>query len=550
MRWRTTVPIVVTLALALVSTVPAAAAMPPGFSANSKASVQGGSGWNEPAGVTGADNARYVSFQAPSRVSRATRASNWSETGFTAYDNAKPDGDLGDVTMAADRSGAVFLSHLTQNLQADIDYTRDGGATWQTAFNVAQLPFNPSAQPLAVDRPWIAAYSPDTNFLHTRVYLQYHDFVASTVWVVPCSVAFNATSGVDELKCGAPESSSNVQTACNSIPGGIAVAPPGSPHAGRVYSVWSTADPQTNATSGCNITQLAPFYRIYSAWSDNADAGPAATWHQSPVYIGPVNDPKCPQTAPVSGVSTATCADVSELFTPVAIDRAGNAYVAFVDYIDTLHAAYDVYLEVSMDGGTTWNGKADGSGLPFRVNHQTGTHFFPTVAAGDAGRVAIGYVATSYVDRPYQAGDTCPTQVPPMTSCQGKAMPEPPSTAWQVFVAESTNATTTSPSFSEVRVSDPKVIIHYGDVCNLGIYCSGDQKGNRSLLDDNIVFIDGAGFVTYAWTDQREDPTLLADASGSNADSNQRKWDQVYTACQTSGPSLYAKPNLALRTCQ
>lgn len=137
-----------------------------------------------------------------------------------------------------------------------------------------------------------------------------------------------------------------------------------------------------------------------------------------------------------------------------------------------------------------------------------------------------------------------------MTSCQGKAMPEPPSTAWQVFVAESTNATTTSPSFSEVRVSDPKVIIHYGDVCNLGIYCSGDQKGNRSLLDDNIVFIDGAGFVTYAWTDQREDPTLLADASGSNADSNQRKWDQVYTACQTSGPSLYAKPNLALRTCQ
>jgi len=158
MRWRTTVPIVVTLALALVSTVPAAAAMPPGFSANSKASVQGGSGWNEPAGVTGADNARYVSFQAPSRLSRATRASNWSETGFTAYDNAKPDGDLGDVTMAADRSGAVFLSHLTQNLQADIDYTRDGGATWQTAFNVAQLPFNPSAQPLAVDRPWIATF--------------------------------------------------------------------------------------------------------------------------------------------------------------------------------------------------------------------------------------------------------------------------------------------------------------------------------------------------------------------------------------------------------
>src|SRR5438270_7140640 len=229
MRWRTTVPIVVTLALALGSDVPAAAVMPPGFSANSKASVQGGSGWNEPAGVTGADNARYVSFQAPSRLSRATRASNWSETGFTAYDNAKPDGDLGDVTMAADRSGAVFLSHLTRNLQADIDYTRDGGATWQTAFNVAQLPFNPSAQPLAVDRPWIAAYSPDTNFLHTRVYLQYHDFVASTRWVVPCSLAFNATSGVAELKCGGPESRPHVRPARNAIPGRLGGRAPRSP---------------------------------------------------------------------------------------------------------------------------------------------------------------------------------------------------------------------------------------------------------------------------------------------------------------------------------
>src|SRR5207245_9185571 len=132
------------------------------------------------------------------------------------------------------------------------------------ASTVTHLCLNRTAQPLAADRPWSAAYSPDTNFLLTRVYLQYHDFVASTVWVVPCSVAFNATSGVDELKCGAPESSSNVQTACNSIPGGIAVAPPGSPHAGRVYSVWSTDDPQTTATSGCHITQPAPFYRIYA----------------------------------------------------------------------------------------------------------------------------------------------------------------------------------------------------------------------------------------------------------------------------------------------
>jgi len=52
------------------------------------------------------------------------------------------------------------------------------------------------------------------------------------------------------LACGAPVPVSNAQTACDSIPGGVAVSPAGSAHPGRVYAVWSTADPQTNAASG------------------------------------------------------------------------------------------------------------------------------------------------------------------------------------------------------------------------------------------------------------------------------------------------------------
>ena len=56
-------------------------------------------------------------------------------------------------------------------LQADIDYTRDDGKTWHTANDVANLP-SPGAgsnSPFLVDRPWIAAYSPDTNYKHTQV---------------------------------------------------------------------------------------------------------------------------------------------------------------------------------------------------------------------------------------------------------------------------------------------------------------------------------------------------------------------------------------------
>ena len=506
---------------------------PPKFGSNTRASVQvnpdnsTGGGWNEPSGVTGSDGAQYVAFQFPSRLSRATNDRNWSDTGYTKYQNSKTDGDFGDVTLAADKAGTVFFSHINGNLEADIDYTRDGGKTWRTAFNVAQLHTQTSASPFLVDRPWIAAYSPDTDFHHTRVYMEYHDFAPSVVWVVPCSMASGS------LRCGAPEPVSNPQTACNSIPGGIAVAPPGSPHAGRVYAVWSTADPLTNVSSGCNITMLAPFYSIYVAFSDHADAGVGAHWKQAPVFIGPTDQEQC---TPSTIVGAPSCADVSEIFTPIAIDQGGTAYVAFVDYLDSIDKNYDVYLESSPDG-TTWNGKTNGSGLPVRVDHSPGTHFFPDVVAGDAGHVAVGYIGTPISTRPFTTDDTCPSEVPPLTSCAGKAMPVPPGAPWYAYVSMST-AGISSSAFNEVRVSDRGVVIHYGDVCNLGIYCAGDQSTNRSLLDATKVFLDPKGRVCYAWTDQRQDPNLRADAEGSNAQAKQQPYDQVFTACQVSGEQL------------
>jgi len=36
----------------------------------------------------------------------------------------------------------------------------------------------------------------------------------------------------------------------------------------------------------------------------------------------------------------------------VAVDQAGNVYIGFIDYIDTLSKRYNVYIERSLDGGT------------------------------------------------------------------------------------------------------------------------------------------------------------------------------------------------------
>ncbi len=517
------------------------------YNGNSQATSQTPAGWNEPSGIAGSDGELYIASQNPNvpkgsadtTLSQSADGITWHEnTAYYSYLNGRAEGQTGDVTMAADRAGTVFLGHLTAALQADIDYTRDDGKSWQTANDVASVasPGAASSEPLLVDRPWIGVFSPDSNYKDTKVYLEYHDFVTSDVYIVTCSM----TTG--SLQCGTPVAVSNPQTACNSIPGGVAVSPPGSSHPGRVYAVWTTADPQTNVASGCNYTQLAPFYQLYVAWSDAPTD--SSSWHQVPVYIGPHGSSEnCPATAPVQGVSTNTCADMSELFTPLAVDSAGNVYVSFIDYVDTIDKHYDVYLERSLDGGSTWDGKSDGSGQPVMVSDAGGTHYIPNLTAGSAGRVAVVYYRTDYATRPFENGDTCPPPgAPPETSCQGKNQPEPPSAAWTLDVAQSTNATSVHPDFNQVQASDPRVVVHYGDVCNLGIYCDGSSTGNRSLFENNTVFPDSRGHLVAAWGDQRLDPKGAQDAAQSNAQNLQLMYGEIFATSQRSGSPLYVVP--------
>src|SRR5205807_9127440 len=181
-------------------------------------------------------------------IANSTNGVKWLEDkGYYSYMKTKNDGTLGDVTMTSDRAGTVFVGHINGNLEADIEYTRNDGKTWHSANGVAKLqsPGGGSNSPQLVDRPWIAAYNPHKNLHHTTVYMEYHDFTTSAVYVIGCSMS------TGKLVCTAPAVASNTETGCNSIPGGIAVSPRGSRHPGRVYAVWSTADPQTNVVSGC-----------------------------------------------------------------------------------------------------------------------------------------------------------------------------------------------------------------------------------------------------------------------------------------------------------
>ena len=296
-----------------------------------------------------------------------------------------------------------------------------------------------------------------------------------------------------------------------------------------MYATWITGDPALNAATGCNTTQLSPYYAVYVAYSDHADSSSPA-WKIVSVYQGPKTEARCAE----KGSGIGTCDDDAHLFPHLAVDNGGNAYVTWVGYISSLDPHYDVYLSSSRDGGDTW------SQSPHRVDNLGGYKVMPAIVAGDAGRVAIAWMGTSFDSQPYETGDMCPTNVPPQHTCAGKPKPQSPDSPWYVYVAQSVNGASGRPRFNTVRVSD--AVGHYGDYCTLGIYCDSSSTGNRSLLDAMTIFTDAGGYLQVGWTDQREDPNGLADAADPKAGQKQGAFDQIYTACQTGGPSLFAHP--------
>ena len=86
-----------------------------------------------------------------------------------------------------------------------------------------------------------------------------------------------------------------------------------------------------------------------------------------------------------------SCQDVSEIFSSIAVDQAGNVYVAYVRRdISQRHPEYDVYVATSSDGGNVFTSH--------KANTDGGTHYFPWVAAGGNGGVDVVFYDTPYVE--------------------------------------------------------------------------------------------------------------------------------------------------------
>jgi len=222
------------------------------------------------------------------------------------------------------------------------------------------------------------------------------------------------------------------------------------------------------------------------------------------------NDP-CAPNPPQPPSDPSTCQDVSELFTSVATDDAGNVYVAYIRRdASQPHPEYDVNLAVSRDGGRTFTSHV--------INSDTGTHYMPWVAAAGDGGVDV-----VYYDTPVVAG----------VGQFNKPAAAPATAQWTVQMSQSLDGGRT---WTQSQVSDHPV--YFGDICSTGIFCGqGSQFGwgdDRILFDDFGVAVGPDGGARVAWTDAHDSWTGKCQPGGTVS----CQTTHVEFACQSGGTGL------------
>jgi hypothetical protein len=357
----------------------------------------------------------------------------------------------GDQDIVVNTNGDVLATDLDvayASVQISKDQGKSFNAGTQTAFED--------------DRPWLTAAG-------QNVYVAYHDFTAETPIVCTSHDGGNTfptcipTFGADASVANCVE---------NTVPSRSLSIDPTNFSLNFMYSCSTAAENAQHPPFG-------PLHDFYLAQS--FDGG--LTWTTHTVFQADTSNGKAPS--------------YGNIFGNVAIDSGGNYYALFDGTADDNNAdtnPYHVYLEVSTDHGQTWS-------KPIQVDHDAngaGTHVLAHLAVTSSGNVDVVWYGTSATGEPNGVCGTLVSQSP-CTDSSGKPDGLAPYTdanapAWNVYLAQSTNALSASPTFKQVAANATPT--HYGEICTNGLVCG---SSDRSILDYISVAVDCKGFAHIAY---------------------------------------------------
>jgi hypothetical protein len=331
---------------------------------------------------------------------------------------ARPDGPPGggDSDVALDDQGFVYFADLEGALdELGVSVSNDGGHNWRK---------NPAAvQQTIVDRQWLAIDNgPTTGSGDNTVFLSFH------------------TTAVGTFVYSAPGSSGpNDQT------GGLVFQ--------NAKSLPGPVDPVAGDATRAQL-RYDPFKRnLYYACKEK-DHVRVSVAHVLPGQRTGL------QFANYNGPKTPGGGDLSGLFPAMAVDKAGNVYIAWID-----GTTYNLYYSFSKDEGKTWSAAV-------KVNNGSAvTNEFDWAQAGASGKLALAWYATDV----HQLSDTMPPSLDPAQADAATNY------KWYGYVALISNAASSTPAIAQTRFTEKPM--HYGAICNQGTLCAADTTADRTMAD-------------------------------------------------------------------
>jgi hypothetical protein len=246
-----------------------------------------------------------------------------------------------------------------------------------------------------------------------------------------------------------------------------------------------------NGATGAGAGYM-PAHSLWTACSTNG----GTTWTNTLVYK-----------------NTNTSIGLMNLWPESAVDSSGNFYflvAANMDASGNITTGVNIFLFTSTNGGTTWS-------APKKVNPDGGTNIFPKAVAGCNGGIDVVWYGTSTAGQPNML---------------------PSSAEWHVYMAQSKNATATSPTWNTTDVTG--TVVHYGVVNHKGLFNS--PSVDYRIFTIPAITLDEDAKAHIIWADTSDPWSLNPNANPDVQYMGNPAFGRLYHSIQTSGPELDTCP--------